>query len=52
MKLSTGEHPGEFFLSLCQIASPLDQPLSDTLAAISSLYHVLNMDEGAVEPDC
>lgn len=55
MKLSTGvENSASWwvFLSLCQIASPLDQPLSDTLAAISSLYHVLNMDEGAVEPDC
>lgn len=34
------------------MASPLKQPLSDTPAAISSLYHVLNMDEGAVELDC
>lgn len=34
------------------MASPLNQPLSDTPAAISSLYHALNMDEGAVEPDC
>ena len=31
--------------------SPLNKPLSDTPAAISSLYYVLNMDEGAVEPD-
>ena len=34
------------------MASPLKEPLSDTPAAVSSLYHVLNMDEGAVESEC
>lgn len=34
------------------MASTLNQSLSDSPAAISSLYHVLNMDEGAEEPEC
>lgn len=34
------------------MVTALDQPLSDTPAAISILYYVLNMDEEAVEPDC
>lgn len=32
--------------------SPLDWLLSDTLATISTLYHVLNMDEEAIDAAC
>lgn len=43
-----------FFLNFALVSNGESSKLllSDTLAAISSLYHALNMDEGAIQPDC
>lgn len=60
IKVSSGEnslHPVFFFVFFLNFALVSNGEssqllLSDTLAAISSPYHALNMDEGAIEPDC